>query len=186
MELAKKYGHKVLTGTGWSGTTVYTVKSHSVKNLYHLLFISQGRIICDCTAHREGRICSHAAAVRMFLIEQREALKSIEAREEQERTDSAQAEITERLLASLTPEEREHREKMDAKMALYGYTWNEAEYRYEYTETVEERNAKGQIAARIAANKAMYAAERAEEQSMAARAEKAMLATDERPFSILK
>lgn len=136
-------------------------KTYATTNRAYIVRCLGDHLECNCQA---SDICKHRAVVHV------ELKAEAEAREETERKEAAQSEqqeITERLLASLTPEEREHREMMDAKMAVYGYTWNEQEYRYEYTESAEERNAKGQAAyeARIATNKAMYAQERAEEEA---------------------
>lgn len=82
MELAKKAGHKVYTGhSRQTGETVYTVKSRSEQNTFHILYIAGGRIHCDCYASQHDHICSHAGAVRLFLIAQRVALASIERHE---------------------------------------------------------------------------------------------------------
>lgn len=80
ISIAKQYGHKVHTATvRATGETCYTVKSHSDPLLHHVLTIQDGRIMCDCYAAQVKQIiCSHAAAVRLFLIAQRDALAAIE------------------------------------------------------------------------------------------------------------
>lgn len=90
MEIAREKHHKVFTAKATAtGQTVYTVRSSTDPNHFYILYIAEGRIHCQCQRHLSGHICSHAAAVRLFLIEQREALKAIEAREEQERQEAA-------------------------------------------------------------------------------------------------
>ncbi len=118
IEIAQEKGHKVFTGKSrQTGETIYTVRSASVKNLFHVLYIRDGRIHCDCKCHRDGciscndqsrhndHICSHAAAVRLFLIEQRDALAAIERQERKEATEPVIATSEEQGLAELLDHE---------------------------------------------------------------------------------
>jgi hypothetical protein len=121
MEIAQEKGHKVFTGKSrQTGETVYTVRSASVKNLFHVLYIAGGRIICDCKCHRDGHICSHAAAVRLFLIEQRESLAAIEQREREDTAEPVIAQTEAQCLVELldrdtTGDEWEEDERPEAE-----------------------------------------------------------------------
>lgn len=148
MAIAKERGHKVFTATiNSTGATCYTVRSYRDPNTFHILHIESGRIRCDCQYHHRGHICSHAAAVRLFLIAQRDALKQVEALD-------AQAAEAERLA--------------NLPRALANVTTSEAE----------------NLSAVVQANGGMPVA--AAQPSMAARAERAILYTDNAPFSLFK
>lgn len=86
IKIAKANGHKVLVGhrvvinsEGQKVKTnqeVYSVRSHTDKNCYHILYVNKGALVCDCheykgdlgpgTQHHHG-VCSHRAAVYLFL-----------------------------------------------------------------------------------------------------------------------
>ncbi len=49
------------------GAAVYAVPSRSEVNRWHLVVVSDLRLVCDCVAGQYGRYCAHRAAVRARL-----------------------------------------------------------------------------------------------------------------------
>lgn len=165
-EIARERGHKVFTATvNATGATCYSVRSATDPNTFHILHIAGGRIVCDCSAHHHGHICSHAAAVRLFLIAQRDALTAVEVMDAQ----AAEAERLTNLpreLANVT-DSQEARAQRQADREAYV----ERDFQH-YMEAANERYAKA-VGRRCA-------------ELEQAKREHAILATDDRPFSIYR
>lgn len=125
IEIANEYGHRVHTARiNRTGETAYTVRSHSDPNMHHVLYIQAGRIVCDCYASHHGHICSHAAAVRLFLLEQRAALAAVEAHDAQQAEAERLAALP-RELAGATTSESAKMEALDEQEAVESAVrWN--------------------------------------------------------------
>ena len=55
-----------------TGDFFWLVQSRSDPQRYYVLFITAGRISCQCPQSQHGRMCAHAAAVRLTLHSQQQ------------------------------------------------------------------------------------------------------------------
>lgn len=79
MEIAARDALTVTRGTRRdTGAPVYGVRSRTDDH-YYLLTVEDGRIHCQCPAHRNGRVCAHAAAVREHIAAEQEAERQRQA-----------------------------------------------------------------------------------------------------------
>ena len=60
--------HVVVGRVKATGQEVFAVNSQSRANLWHLLTVVDGHLMCDCEAGKRGRICCHRAAVHEYLL----------------------------------------------------------------------------------------------------------------------
>lgn len=76
--IAARDALRAIRGTTRDGQPVYAVLNRratakAAYPVYHLLHVEAGRIVCDCPAHLNGRVCAHAAAVRSAIQAERDA-----------------------------------------------------------------------------------------------------------------
>lgn len=76
--IAARDALRAIRGTTRQGQPVYAVLNRTATRAagypcYHILHVEAGRILCDCPAHVNGRVCAHAAAVRTAIQEERDA-----------------------------------------------------------------------------------------------------------------